>query len=297
MNTHLKCLLTTLILLSFISCQKNTHEKAHESDSQNPVASVKPKGSLFIIGGGKRPPELVREMISLSSMESANHYAVILPMSSAEPDSAIWYGRKQFTDLGITPDKIKGYQFTKEHMPTQQLDSLENAALIYITGGDQNRFMEIVEDSQIEQAIKNAYQKGSVIAGTSAGAAVMSEKMITGDQYKHPEYTGDFQSIESENIIIENGLGLTDRIIVDQHFIRRMRMNRLLSVAMEHPEQTALGIDESTAVIVKNDSIRVTGESQVIYIKNQGKVSSQNGLLGGDDLKVKVLLPGTKISL
>ncbi|MBL7472938.1 cyanophycinase [Robertkochia sp. 1368] len=256
------------------------------------------KGSLFIIGGGKRPPELVKELMDLSKLEEEDHYGVILPMSSSEPDSSAWYARKQFTDLGVAETKLAGFNFTKEHMPQAWIDSVENASLVYISGGDQNRFMGIVKGTPIATAIHKAYEQGAVIAGTSAGAAVMSKKMITGDEYKHPEYTGEFRTIEAENIEIAEGLGLAPELIVDQHFIWRMRMNRLLSVAIEHPEEVAVGIDESTALIVDRNGYRTTGKSQIIVVESRtDNLQTKNGLLGSDNLKVQVVLPGETFTI
>lgn len=285
---------TTLL----ISCVEQP--KASDSAETNTATATKttPEGTLFIIGGGKRPPELVQELIGISKLETPESYGVILPMSSSEPDSSVWYAKKQFTDLGISPDKLSGFNFTKERMPEVWIDSLKKASLIYISGGDQNRFMEIVKNTSVAEAIHGAYRNGAVIAGTSAGAAVMSKKMITGDEYKHPEYTGEFRTIESENIEIAEGLGLAPEVIVDQHFIWRMRMNRLLSVAIEHPEEVAIGIDESTALIVQGNTYRTTGKSQVIVVENRAdSLQQKNGLLGSDNLKVQVVLPGETFTI
>ena len=295
-SAKITCLI--IITLFWVSC--NSGDKSADAKGkkhQKTEISKKPEGKLFIIGGGKRPPELIKELIKVSNLENGA-YAVILPMASIEPDSAIYYSAKQFTELGIKPEKIKGFNFQKNRQNVEHLDSLAKAALIYISGGDQNRFMDIVIDSPVSDAIKRAYQNGATIAGTSAGAAVMSKKMITGDEFKHPEYTGDFRTIEAENIELKEGLGLLKNAIIDQHFIKRMRMNRLISTAIENPEEFSIGIDESTAILVQNDTARVIGASQVIVLKSnqEGKVS-ENGLLGGRDLNLSVILPGEKFVL
>lgn len=287
-----------LILLISVSCNYEDRAERAENERVDTLAEMdKPKGKLFIIGGGKRPPELVKELIDISGIKN-NTYAVILPMASSEPDSAIFYARKQFVELGIAAEKIKGFNFEKNRQNIEKLDSLAKAGLIYISGGDQNKFMEVVFNSPIADAIKRAYQNGSTIAGTSAGAAVMSKKMITGNEFKHPEYTGDFRTIEAENIEISEGLGLLKNAIIDQHFIQRMRMNRLISTAIENPEELSIGIDESTAIIVENDSAKVVGAAQVIVLKNTGNNKKVlNGLLGARDLELSVVLPGERFAL
>lgn len=252
-------------------------------------------GNLFIIGGGKRPPSLVKELLITSGVEKTD-YIVILPMSSSEPDTSFFYARKQFADMGYT--NVVNFNFTKKHIPETWTDSLKKSKLIYISGGDQNKFMDIVLETGIHSAIREAYKNGATIAGTSAGAAVMSKKMITGNEFKHPEYTGDFKTIEAKNIEIAEGLGLLENAIVDQHFVKRMRMNRLIATALENPGYPCIGIDESTAIIVQGDSVKVVGESQVVVLKNKfpGHYNEKE-LLGGENLNLSIYLPGEKFLL
>lgn len=257
---------------------------------------INSKGKLFIIGGGSRPSSMVDRMIKESGLDKGG-YGIVLPMSSAEPDSAVFYSKGQFTKLGI--DKIYGLQFVKdEKLNKTKLDSIRNAKLIYISGGDQNRFMEIVEGTEIEKAIDDAYQKGSLVGGTSAGAAVMSKIMITGNELKYPEYHSTFSHLEADNIETDTGLGLITNVIIDQHFVKRSRYNRLLTAIIEFPEMTGIGIDESTAILVKGNTIEVVGESQVIVFKNPEKMSTkQNEKLGAKGILIDIYLPGEIFSL
>lgn len=277
-----------LCLLLLCSCQSKL----------NNVEELKTKGKLFIIGGGKKSDKLVSELIAVSNLNKEN-FMVILPMASEEPDSAVYYTAKQFIRLGINSNKIKAFNFNRISQPKVQIDSLKKASLIYITGGDQNLFMKSVLNTPVYKAIHTAYQNGATIAGTSAGAAVMSTKMISGNELKHPTYTGEFHSIEAKNFELATGLGLLPNAIIDQHFIYRMRMNRLLSVAMENPDYLGIGIDESTAIVVQGDDARVTGDSQVVIIRKTNKTNIQvkNGLLGSKDIRLEILLPGEKFKL
>jgi len=253
-------------------------------------------GKLFIIGGGKRPPEMIGRLIKESGLEKGG-YIVVLPMSSEEPDTAFYYTKKQFVEQGV--QDVFNFNFQQGDSPRRaQIDSLRNASLIYIPGGSQSMFMKIVHGNEIHEAIHAAYFNGSTIAGTSAGAAVMSKKMITGDERNHPEYTGNFRTIEAENIIIAEGLGLLRNAIIDQHFIWRMRMNRLMAVAIEHPDETCIGIDESTAILVEGNQAEVVGNFQVVVIQNPTKsIKTHNGLLGAENLKLSIYLPGEKFLL
>jgi cyanophycinase len=257
---------------------------------------AKGSGKLFIIGGGNRSDQMLNELITLAGVSNKG-YLFVLPMSSSEPDSAILWAKEDFSVTRA--GKISGYNFrAAEPVPQDKLDSLRNAPLIYISGGDQSRFMAVVINTPIMDAIHQAYKNGAVIAGTSAGAAVMSKRMITGNQTKQPAAEAGFLTIESDNIEITEGLGLLADVIVDQHFIKRQRLNRLVAAAIENPDQLCVGIDEATAIIVDGDEATVTGNSQVIVIRNQGKAKVvQNGLLGIDGLQLSVYLPGQKFRL
>lgn len=251
-----------------------------------------PQGKLFIIGGGHRPAAMIQRMVQEAALDRGG-YLIILPMASSEPDTSVYYISRQFIKQGVS--NIADFQFTNEEHATQsQLDSIRNAALIYITGGDQNRFMEIVGGTEVEEAIRKCYQNGGMIAGTSAGAAVMSEKMITGNELKQTDYRDTFRTIEADNIELGTGLGLITSAIIDQHFVWRSRHNRLITAVIEHPELIGIGIDEATAILVTGNRAEVVGESQVIIYENPYRHSTLNEdeKLGAKQLMLRVLLPG-----
>lgn len=261
-------------------CQKNGNE-----------CSSSPQGKLFIIGGGAKTEALMLDLLRVSGV-NATDYVIILPMSSEEPDSSVFYIKKDFATVGV--NSVVGFNFIENGLVSKsRIDSLCNSKMIFITGGNQNKFMQIVGKGPVYTAIHSAYKNGATIAGTSAGAAVMSKKMITGNSLKLTEYTGKYPTIEPDNIEIKEGLGLVNGLIVDQHFIKRQRMNRLVSVVLENPDDICVGIDESTAIIVSGNKFSVAGENQVIVLRNPNKstIKKQN-LLGGKGLIMDVLLPG-----
>jgi cyanophycinase len=277
------------VLISLIITVACNSTKENENLDSN-------KGKLFIIGGGKKSTELLRKMTKVAELNSSG-YTVVLPMSSSIPDTSGYWIKQDLKKINVSNVHVFNLQ-SKAKMTKMKLDSVKNASLIYITGGNQNTFMKIAGNTPLVPAIRKAYEKGAVIAGTSAGAALMSKKMITGNEFKHPEYTGDFKTIEANNIEIKNGLGLLKNAIIDQHFIQRMRMNRLLSACLENPDQTGIGIDESTAILVEGNNATVYGEGQVIVIRNtQMKSRVKNGLLGGNNLNLSIYLPGENFKI
>lgn len=256
--------------------------------------SAQNKGKLVIIGGGSRPEIMVDRIITESGVDKSG-YAIILPMSSSEPDSAVYYSGRQFIEKGIK--RIYGLDFVKDEVLTaSKVDSIRNAKMIYISGGDQNRFMDIVAGTAIEKAIHDCYANGGLIAGTSAGAAVMSKLMITGNELKHPDRT--LRNIEADNVEIGKGLGMLTNVIIDQHFVWRGRYNRFISAIIEHPKMLGIGIDEATAILVSGNTAEVIGDSQVIVLKNPKHSKNKHGdKLGAHDLQLNVYLPGEKFKL
>jgi cyanophycinase len=241
------------------------------------------KGKLFIIGGGSRPDFLVDRMIKEAGLKSGETVA-IFPHASEEQDSSFYYAKQQFEKRNL---KALDCAFKKdEKLSPSKLDSLKTAKLIYIGGGDQVRFMEIINSNpEVKNLLKSAYQNGKMIAGTSAGAAVMSEVMITGNQLKYKDYENTFDNIEIKNVETKQGLGFIKTAVIDQHFVVRSRYNRLLSLIIENPTYKGIGIDEGTAILVKNGSAEVVGRAQVIVFKNP----KQSKKLNGDKLGAKAL--------
>ena len=256
-----------------------------------------PKGKLFIIGGGDRSDDLMKQVLAVAELGKKD-YIVVLPMSSEEPDSSFIFFKTQMVKL--TQNPIVMLNFNKETAQNKKLtDSVQKAKLIFISGGDQSRFMPVVHNTPIKTAIQKAYENGSTISGTSAGAAVMSEKMITGNQKLEKEYSGTFDNIRYDNLETSEGLGLLKTAVIDQHFLKRNRYNRLLSALVEFPELTGIGIDEATAIIVRNNQVEVAGESEVIVVrKPKGiKKSNKNNLISIENLQMSIYTPGQKFNI
>jgi cyanophycinase len=260
-------------------------------------ASINNKGKLVIIGGGSRGSELIQRIADESGLVGGG-YGYILPMASEEPDSSAWYAAQSFESAGVA-DQLIAFSMDSAVAPSPSLlDSLRQASLIYISGGDQQRFMDAIQGTGVGDAMHAAYANGALIAGTSAGAAIMSKKMITGNELKHPEYYSTFRHLETDNLELSEGLGLLQGAIIDQHFVRRSRYNRLINAVLVYPELMGIGIDESTAILVSSDSAEVVGVSQVVVISNpEQSYQEYDEKIGGKALRVDIYLPGEKFAL
>ena len=248
------------------------------------VPAIAQTGALVIVGGGNTGPEIVSKALDLAGGRQA--IVAVLPQSSAEPDAGN-ASVKMWRDAGAR-DAVK-VSFADRAAAEAVL---RRATLIWMPGGDQNRFMKAIDGTGLAGIIRERYQAGAIVGGTSAGAAVLSEAMITGD--------ADLQSITAGKTVIAKGLGLWPEAIVDQHFLKRQRGNRLLSAVLDRRTLVGVGIDESTAVVVRGESFDVIGKSSVVVIDPRGAAIApaiDGQPASGAGLRLSVLRAGESYSL
>jgi cyanophycinase len=242
------------------------------------------KGNLFIIGGGHKSKELMQQLVSTAQLNS-NDYIAFLPMATEEPDTSYAYIKEDFAD--VCNNKVVSFNFTKDDVNRKAwLDSVQHAKLIYLGGGDQTRFMNIALHTPIQTAIQTAYKNGSTVAGTSAGAAMMTHYMITGNQLLgDTSYESTFSKLWYNNIEITEGLRLIDSAIIDMHFVTRSRYNRLFTAIAKYPTLPCIGIDEGTAIIVHGNNVKIAGASQVMVFSHpQNLRVTKEGFIKFDDI-------------
>jgi len=243
-----------------------------------------PKGTLVIVGGGEIPPEILARTLSLAGGASAS--IAVLPQASELADAgataiAMWKGAgaKRAVKINVAERAAAAR-------------AIEEATLIWFGGGDQNRLTKALAQTGLPELIRRRYMEGAIVGGTSAGAAVMSKVMITGD--------ADLLSVRAGKTKTADGLGLWPGAIVDQHFLKRQREARLISLVLDRPDLVGVGIDESTAVIVAGRQFEVIGRSSVVVIDARtAKVerTPAGGLGAGLDLRLHVLRNGMKFDL
>ncbi|MCX3263762.1 cyanophycinase [Pedobacter agri] len=262
------------------------------ANAQNKTA----KGNLFIIGGGNRSDALMKQMLHTAELKPSD-YIIVLPMASEVPDAG--FGTLSTQLQKLDPRTIKNFNFARHEVNDKKwTDSLANAKLIYILGGDQSRFMNVVLNTPVYAAIHKAYQNGATIAGTSAGAAVMSKYMITGKQLLDTVYKETFNKLWDKNIEFSQGMVLLENTIIDQHFLKRNRYNRLISALAAYPDLVCVGIDESTAIIVHGNNATVAGESQVIRLaKPKNLKKTDEGLIKFNQAEFGIFTAGDVIEI
>lgn len=260
-------------------------------------ADVRPKGSLMIVGGGERSDAMMRRFVELAGGAGRARIAVV-PMASEEAAESGAETASELDSLGA-----QTFVFLVDRTQAEApefVGRLDSATGIWFCGGDQARLTDVIGGTASLRAIHARYQAGAVVGGTSAGAAIMSDSMITGDQTPPGDTTGyygdEYPSIARRRIEVRLGLGFLHGAIVDQHFLKRERHNRLLSAVLERPGLVGVGIDESTAIEVSPDGRwHVLGESDVIvYDARRARVTAPGApLLGATDIRVHLLPSGS----
>ncbi len=255
-------------------------------------------GHLVIIGGGDRPAYLMEKIVELAGGDACR--MVVIPMASAEPVDVAEYQSQQLRDAGCP--QVGFVQFDSiTANDDATVAALDGATGIFFSGGDQNRLTSHMLGTRVLDRVREIYREGGVLAGTSAGAAVMSEIMVTGDEALHPDAEYPFTTIERGNVITAPGFGFITRAIIDQHFIARQRENRLISLVLEHPELVGVGIDEATAIITSGQAeFEVFGDNTVMVIdasEATGIGVDDDGDLVGHGLKLHLLGSGERYDL
>jgi len=208
-------------------------------------------GPVVVVGGGTTVPEIVTRTLRLAGGEGVAVVAV-LPQSSAEPDAGV-ASVKMWLDAGAKDAVNVSFADVSAARAI-----LQRATLIWMPGGDQNRFMKAIAGTGLDDEIRARHAAGAVVGGTSAGAAVLAAVMFTGD--------ADLKALTAGATVTAPGLGLLPMLLIDQHFLTRQRGNRLISAVFDHPSLVGVGIDESTAVIVGDRGFEVIGKSSVVVI-------------------------------
>jgi cyanophycinase len=255
-----------------------------------------PRGHLLIVGGGEQSDDLVRHFVELAGGPGKAHIAVV-PMASEEAQASGDEKAEQLREFGA--DAVVLNLTRAEAEDPVVGERFAGITGVWFTGGDQARLAPLLYDTPALAAIQRRYRAGAVIGGTSAGAAIMSDSMLTGNQ-RRPDslgyYGDDYPAIARGTIEVVRGLGFLHGAIVDQHFIRRERHNRLLSVILERPSLIGVGIDEGTALEIGGDGKwKVVGASAVvIYDARTAQVTRAGAQrLGASGIRLQILPSGS----
>ncbi len=251
-------------------------------------------GPLFIIGGHE-DKEGDKAILRAFSDAVGGGKVVLATIATEKPEEYAAAYREAFADLPI--GELVGLHVdarAETHDP-ETLAVLDGAAGVFFTGGDQVRISSQIGDTPVEDAIRAIWHRGGAIAGTSAGASVMSDVMLVRGPSRSSARIGELH--------MAPGLGMLRDIVIDQHFAERGRIGRLLAAVAHSPRVLGVGIDEDTAIVVRGDRFEVLGAGAV-YVLDGSDVTRSNvaegraaDALSLADMRLHVLSAGDAFDL
>lgn len=250
------------------------------------------EGKLVLLGGGGRPSYVMDRIVSAAGGRSAR--ILVIPLAHPRPEEEAAEivaelersGAGSAEALNLVPEEPDSWE---------TLQRLEQATGVFLSGGDQSRLATVLHGTELLASIRALYTRGGVVAGESAGATALGSVMIVGGGERTNDPDRSSRGINEGGVVLEPGFGLLEKAIVDQHFLKRRRQNRLLSALLVNPKLLAIGIDEETAVVIRSGRLEVLGEGLVtIYDLSWGSrvKSDANGNLGASGMTLNLLISG-----
>lgn len=236
------------------------------------------QGQLVIIGGAEDKEgecKILREFVRRAGGTKAR--VVVMTVATELPREVGENYIRVFERLGAEDVRIVDTVTREDASSTTAIEAIQKATGVFFTGGDQARITGILKDTEIDAAIHKRYSEGIVVGGTSAGAAMMPDVMIVeGDSETNPRV---------EVVEMGPGMGFLPGVVIDQHFLQRGRLGRLISALAQQPAVLGFGIDENTAVVVQDNKFEVIGEGAVTIV-DESEITHSNI---GDILKDEAL--------
>ena len=259
--------------------------------------SEKVSGNLIIIGGAedkKGDKEILKRVAKY--IDPKNEKLIIATIATQYPEKSYENYKNIFSNLGVENIDKLDISNREEAFKKENIDLINDASSLFFTGGDQLRITSMIGGTPVYDAIKNLCINGGLIAGTSAGASVMSDTMIVEGE--------DDESPHKCTLKMSPGLGLVNNIIIDQHFAQRGRIGRLLTAIAQNPEVLGIGIDEDTAIVVSDKGTAEVIGSGAVYFIDGSSISYSNvseqysdEILSIFNVKIHVLKEGNRFNL
>ncbi len=264
-----------VVLLLAAMEPKESRGQTSEAVSPELAAFGPEQGSLVICGGGILPESLRKKVVDLAGGEHARLVVISTASQTADtPDVetyVAWWRQQKLAEMTILHTRSREVADTEKFV-----EPLTRATGVWFMGGNQAWLIDTYSGTRTESEMHKLLSRGGVIGGTSAGAAVMSKVMIRRG---------------SPTAEVGRGFGFVDGAVVDQHFVRRMRQDRLLKVVEQYPHLVGLGIDEATALLVQGRRLSVLGDSEVrvCFARTESRDPFIESLRTGDQADLSAL--------
>ncbi len=222
------------------------------------ATTAQPRGFLIPIGGAEDKigdATILKRFVRLCGKRPS---IAIIPTASKRDDAGRVY-QELFGGFDAANTQILQFARREDCENDVALKLLSECDGVFITGGNQLRLSTTIGGTPVAKLLRRRNANGMPIAGTSAGAAIMPAHMIAhGEEGATPR---------AGMVSLAPGLGLSNKIMIDQHFRQRDRIGRLLTAIALNPFALALGIDEDTAAFIGPDNLlEVVGNSTVLVL-------------------------------
>lgn len=264
--------------------------------SPSKVQQGEQRGWIVPIGGAEHKEHdarILERFVALCGGSEAD--IVVIPTASQLPETGTRY-EEIFSGLGAGRVSALDFDTRRDAGEANRLERIERASGIFFTGGNQLRIATLIGGTPIAKLIRIRNAQGVHVAGTSAGASILSEHMIA--------FGKEGSSPTAGSVRLAPGLGLTNRFVIDQHFRQRDRLGRLLAALAYNPFAVGIGLDEDTAAFIRPDNtLEVEGSGTVTVVDaSELQFSSMDRaeenepicLLG---LKIHILIAGATFNL
>ena len=240
------------------------------------VAEGAQRGWIVPIGGAEdkqNDMRVLRKFFELCGGKGAD--IAVIPTASKLNDTGERY-EQLFGGMGARNVHVLDFDTRRDARERNRVSRIEQASGIFITGGNQLRLSTILGGTPVAQAIRARNAHGIPVGGTSAGAGILSEHMIAGGD-------SESETPRANGVRLAPGLGLTNRVVIDQHFRQRDRLGRLLAALAYNPFAIGLGVDEDTAAFIGPDNtVEVEGNGAVTVVDADGLQFSSMAQVDGD---------------
>jgi cyanophycinase len=289
--------------------------------------SISDAGKLIVIGGNLQSEAIFKKIIYIAGGEDKAKIAII-PAGSYTPVKTGEAFIQKFIQNDLPAKNIKMFPIAvinDETTPEDESKWIENSKdqsivkelrtynCVFFVGGNQLRYIKALispdgEDLPVMKVIREIYQMGGVLVGTSAGAAVLSEVMMGGGD----SYGGTVQGIiynkeewsdnpSDSRLLLTKGFGFIENAITDTHFVKRGRLGRLLAACLAKGKIFGYGIGEDTALVIYGNTAEVVGSGGVLITDTSKAELIQNkpeeGLLYAKNIKIHYLEHKDRLNL
>ena len=271
------------------------------SDSVSRDGEARTTGRLVIAGGGLQADNSAVYQ-SVVDARAGDGPLCVVPTASSDPEASMERAVATLTGYGGV-GSVKGILISTEN-PSQAQDpsvvaEIRTCSGFFFTGGSQSRIVDVFlpggDTTEAYRALWQQWQEGAVVSGSSAGAAMMSRVMIAGGS-SADAVTHGVRLPDGDGVHIREGMGFFELGMLDQHFLARGRIGRILvSTLQENSPQIGLGIDENTALVVDGDSAWVVGASGVVVV--DGRSVQRTGPSRGLGLRMSLVGAGDLLDL